>query len=83
MEVRLPQPALMERRLEQGKAIRPEQLHESFERALREGHRVSVCFMSGAMAQASRNCATCSRCFPPGGNRWWRSTKSRSDTALP
>lgn len=41
-------PALMELYLEQGEAIRPEQLHEPFERALREGHLVPVCFTSVA-----------------------------------
>jgi elongation factor G len=41
-------PALMELYLEQGEAIRPEQLHEPFERALREGHLIPVCFTSAA-----------------------------------
>lgn len=41
-------PALMELHLEQGDAIRPEQLHEPFERALREGHLVPICFTSAA-----------------------------------
>lgn len=41
-------PALMELYLEQGDAIRPEQLHEPFERALREGHLVPICFTSAA-----------------------------------
>ncbi|CAB3802684.1 elongation factor G [Paraburkholderia fynbosensis] len=41
-------PALMELYLEQGEAIRAEQLHEPFERALREGHLVPVCFTSAA-----------------------------------
>jgi elongation factor G len=41
-------PALMELYLEQGEAIRPEQLHEPFERALREGHLVPICFTSAA-----------------------------------
>ncbi|CAB3652732.1 elongation factor G [Paraburkholderia rhynchosiae] len=39
-------PALMELYLEQGEAIHPEQLHEPFERALREGHLVPICFTS-------------------------------------
>jgi len=39
-------PALMELYLEQGEAISPEQLHEPFERALREGHLVPICFTS-------------------------------------
>ena len=41
-------PALMELYLEQGEAITPEQLHEPFERALREGHLVPICFTSAA-----------------------------------
>ncbi|MDB6091983.1 MAG: translation elongation factor 2, partial [Gammaproteobacteria bacterium] len=32
--------------LEQGDALSPEQLHDPFERALREGHLVPVCFVS-------------------------------------
>ena len=32
--------------LEQGEALSPEQLHEPFEQALREGHLVPVCFAS-------------------------------------
>ncbi|MXN80024.1 elongation factor G [Burkholderia sp. 4701] len=41
-------PELMELYLEQGEAVRPEQLHAPFERALREGHLVPVCFTSAA-----------------------------------
>jgi elongation factor G len=41
-------PALMDLYLEQGEAVSPEQLHEPFERALREGHLVPVCFTSAA-----------------------------------
>jgi elongation factor G len=37
---------LMELYLEQGEAIEPEQLHAPFERALREGHLVPICFTS-------------------------------------
>jgi len=37
---------LMELYLEQGEAITPEQLHEPFEQALREGHLIPVCFVS-------------------------------------
>ncbi|HEX5048159.1 MAG TPA: elongation factor G [Gammaproteobacteria bacterium] len=37
---------LMEIYLEQGEAITPEQLHEPFEKALRGGHLVPVCFVS-------------------------------------
>lgn len=38
--------ALMERYLEQGQALTPEQLHAPFEQALREGHLVPICFVS-------------------------------------
>ncbi|QYY29132.1 elongation factor G [Cupriavidus pinatubonensis] len=41
-------PELMELYLEQGEAIQPEQLHAPFERALREGHLVPICFTSAA-----------------------------------
>ncbi len=37
---------LMELYLEQGEAITPEQLHEPFEKALRDGHLIPVCFVS-------------------------------------
>ena len=37
---------LMEQYLEQGEDISPEQLHEPFEQALREGHFIPVCFVS-------------------------------------
>jgi elongation factor G len=37
---------LMAKYLEQGEEIAPEQLHEPFERALREGHLIPVCFTS-------------------------------------
>ncbi len=37
---------LMELYLEQGDDLAPEQLHEPFERALREGHLIPVCFVS-------------------------------------
>ncbi len=33
--------------LEQGQALAPEQLHQPFEQALREGHLVPICFVSG------------------------------------
>jgi len=39
--------ALMELYLEQGQELDPEQLHDPFEKALREGHLVPVCFVSG------------------------------------
>ena len=37
---------LMELYLEQGDELSPEQLHDPFEKALREGHLVPVCFVS-------------------------------------
>ena len=37
---------LMEQYLEEGEDFSPEQLHEPFERALREGHFIPVCFVS-------------------------------------
>ena len=37
---------LMEQYLEQGEDIKPEQLHDPFEQALREGHFIPVCFVS-------------------------------------
>jgi elongation factor G len=37
---------LMTLYLEQGQALEPEQLHEPFEEALREGHLIPVCFVS-------------------------------------
>jgi elongation factor G len=40
--------ALMERYLEQGQELAPEQLHEPFEQALREGHLVPICFVSAS-----------------------------------
>jgi elongation factor G len=38
--------ALMELYLEQGEELSPEQLHAPFEKALREGHLVPICFTS-------------------------------------
>ena len=38
--------ALMARYLEQNQSLDPEQLHDPFERALREGHLIPVCFVS-------------------------------------
>ena len=38
--------ALMELYLEQGEELTPEQLHAPFEKALREGHLIPVCFAS-------------------------------------
>ncbi|MCI0655083.1 MAG: elongation factor G [Methylococcaceae bacterium] len=37
---------LMEIYLEQGEELEPEQLHDSFEEALRQGHLIPVCFVS-------------------------------------
>lgn len=37
---------LMARYLEQGQTLDPEQLHDPFEQALREGHLIPVCFVS-------------------------------------
>jgi elongation factor G len=37
---------LMELYLEQGEELSPEQLHDPFEQALREGHLIPVCFVS-------------------------------------
>ena len=37
---------LMALYLEQGEELTPEQLHDPFEQALREGHLVPVCFVS-------------------------------------
>jgi len=37
---------LMAKYLEQGEAIEPDQLHAPFEKALREGHLIPVCFVS-------------------------------------
>jgi elongation factor G len=39
---------LMNLYLEQGQELEPEQLHEPFEQALREGHLIPVCFVSAA-----------------------------------
>jgi len=38
---------LMELYLEQGEELAPEKLHDAFEKALRDGHLVPVCFTSG------------------------------------
>ncbi|MCV6638724.1 elongation factor G [Candidatus Albibeggiatoa sp. nov. NOAA] len=37
---------LMDVYLEQGQELKPEQLHDPFEKALREGHLVPICFVS-------------------------------------
>jgi elongation factor G len=38
--------ALMDIYLEQGQELAPEQLHDPFEKALREGHLIPICFVS-------------------------------------
>ena len=38
--------ALMELYLEQGEELNPDQLHDPFEKALRQGHLIPVCFVS-------------------------------------
>ncbi len=38
--------ALMEIYLEQGEDLQPEQLHDPFEKALREGHLIPICYIS-------------------------------------
>jgi len=40
--------ALLERYLEQGQDLDPERLHDAFEKALREGHLIPVCFTCAA-----------------------------------
>jgi elongation factor G len=52
---------LMALYLEQGEELTPEQLHDPFEQALREGHLIPVCFVSAEPAPASRSCWRCSR----------------------
>jgi len=37
---------LMETYLEQGQELQPEQLHDPFEKSLREGHLIPICFVS-------------------------------------
>ena len=45
---------LMELYLEQGEELQPEQLHDPFEKALREGHLVPVCFASAETGSGIR-----------------------------
>jgi elongation factor G len=45
---------LMELYLEQGEELAPEQLHEPFEKALREGHLVPICFVSARTGAGMR-----------------------------
>ncbi len=81
---------LMALYLEQGE-VEPEQLHAPFEKALREGHLVPVCFVSAqATAPASPNCwRSSSSCCPirPRAIRRCstraRATRSRSSAPSP
>jgi elongation factor G len=59
---------LMALYLEQGEDLQPEQLHAPFERALREGHLIPICFVSARTGRESRNC--------------WRSSSICSPTPL-
>ena len=45
---------LMELYLEQGEELSPEQLHEPFEKALREGHLIPICFTSAETGTGTR-----------------------------
>lgn len=47
--------ALMDIYLEQGQTITPEQLHQPFEQALREGHLIPVCFVSARTGAGVQN----------------------------
>lgn len=47
--------ALMEIYLEQQQSLSPEQLHEPFEKAMREGHLVPVCFVSARSGAGVRD----------------------------
>ncbi|HKJ22955.1 MAG TPA: elongation factor G, partial [Gammaproteobacteria bacterium] len=59
---------LMELYLEQGEEISPEQLHEPFEQALREGHLIPVCFTSAATgAGIDELLEICARLMPAPG----------------
>ncbi len=46
--------ALMELYLEQGQELKPPQLHDPFEKALREGHLIPVCFVSARTGSGIR-----------------------------
>jgi elongation factor G len=50
--------ALMEVYLEQGEELAPEQLHDPFEKALRTGHLVPVCFVSAETGVGIRQLLT-------------------------
>jgi elongation factor G len=45
---------LMEVYLEQGQELKPDQLHDPFEKALREGHLIPVCFVSARTGSGIR-----------------------------
>jgi elongation factor G len=83
MEVRPLQPALMKLRLEQGEAICPERLHESFEHALREGHWVSACFTPAANRACMAKLVDVFPAPPAQQESMAAQHTSRSDTALP
>ncbi|MEE4162118.1 MAG: elongation factor G, partial [Woeseiaceae bacterium] len=56
---------LMDLYLEQGQELAPEQLHDPFEQALREGHLVPICFTSAATgAGVSELLSLCERLMP-------------------
>ena len=66
---------LMELYLEQGEELEADRLHDAFERALREGHLVPVCFTSaetGAGDRGARHRAREGHAEPP-----WRRTARR------
>lgn len=57
--------SLMELYLEQGQELAPEQLHEPFEQALREGHLVPICFVSATNGTGiSELLALCEKLMP-------------------
>jgi elongation factor G len=57
--------AMMELYLEQGQELAPEQLHDPFEQALREGHLVPICFTSAANgAGVSELLSLCEKLMP-------------------
>ncbi|MDJ0917914.1 MAG: elongation factor G [Woeseiaceae bacterium] len=56
---------LMELYLEQGQDLQPEQLHDPFEQALREGHLVPICFTSATSGAGVRELLSlCERLMP-------------------
>jgi elongation factor G len=57
--------AMMELYLEQGQELAPEQLHDPFEQALREGHLVPICFTSATTgAGVEELLSLCERLMP-------------------